>query len=317
METLEYPEDFLGILLNEISLDSGKLESMLGVSFSFRGSRLFLDGDEEKTTTTREIFDELLKVHRAGCRLGPGDLNTAVRLKESGFKGELLEFYRDGKVQCSPGRSVFPKGLNQGRYMNQIRERDMVFSVGPAGTGKTFLAVAMAVASLREKFVKRLILTRPAVEAGERLGFLPGDMVEKVNPYLRPLYDALYNLMEADQVHHLIESGIIEVAPIAFMRGRTFNDAFVIFDEAQNSTIEQMKMFLTRMGFNSKAVITGDITQIDIAPSRRSGLVDACDTIKDVEGVAFTFFTEQDVVRHPLVQRIIRAYERAEKREKS
>jgi phosphate starvation-inducible PhoH-like protein len=234
-----------------------------------------------------------------------------MNLRSEGYKGDLLEFYRDARIQCTSGRTVFPKGLNQGRYVKEIRDRDIVFGIGPAGTGKTYLAVAMAVAALKEKRVKRIILTRPAIEAGEKLGFLPGDIAEKVNPYLRPLYDALFDLMEADRVHKNLETGILEIAPIAFMRGRTLNDSFIILDEAQNTTPDQMKMFLTRLGFNSKTVITGDITQIDLDPSRKSGLVDAAEVLRDVKGLSFVYFTEKDVVRHPLVQQIILAYERS------
>jgi phosphate starvation-inducible protein PhoH and related proteins len=212
-------------------------------------------------------------------------------------------------ILSARGRTIRPKTLNQKRYVDAIDKHTIVFSIGPAGTGKTYLAVAMAAAALLEKKVKRIVLARPAVEAGERLGFLPGDMVEKVNPYLRPLYDALYDILGYEKTAKLLERGVIEIAPIAFMRGRTLNDAFIILDEAQNTTSEQMKMFVTRLGFNSKAVITGDITQIDLPNARKSGLVEAADILKSVEGVSFNYFTEEDVVRHHLVQRIIRAYD--------
>jgi len=311
MKTLEYPEEFLAGLLDLPSRKKG-CQEILGVTLSFRGNKLFLEGEEDHHEAVEEVLEQLFRVHKAGSRTGPGDIKTALQLRREGFKGDLLDFYREGTVKCSAGRTVFPKGLNQGRYLREIREKDLVFGIGPAGTGKTYLAVAMAVSYLKERRVKRLLLTRPAVEAGERLGFLPGDLVEKVNPYLRPLYDALYDLMEVDRIHKLIDNGVIEVAPIAFMRGRTFNDSFIILDEAQNTTIEQMKMFLTRMGFNCKAVVTGDVTQIDIDPSRRSGLVDARDVLRGIDPIGFTSFTDRDVVRHPLVQRIILAYERAE-----
>jgi phosphate starvation-inducible PhoH-like protein len=287
------------------------LEALLGVRVDARGDVLMLEGDPERIEAGREVFDQLLRLHHAGIRVGSGDLRTAVGLRREGFKGELLEFYRDAKIQCAHGKTVFPKGLNQGRYLKAIRENDVVFGIGPAGTGKTYLAVAMAVQALRDKRVKRIILTRPAVEVGEKLGYLPGDIAEKVNPYLRPLYDALFDLMEADRVYKNLETGILEIAPIAFMRGRTLNDSFVILDEAQNTTIDQMKMFLTRLGFNSRTVITGDVTQIDIDPSRRSGLVDAVEVLREIEGLTFVHFTEKDVVRHPLVQQIIKAYEKA------
>jgi phosphate starvation-inducible PhoH-like protein len=287
------------------------VEQAAGVRLSARGETLLLDGERGRVEACFEILEQLQRLFAAGIRLNAGDIRTAVSLRAEGFRGELLDFYREAKVQCAHGRVVFPKSLNQGRYLRAIRERDVVFGIGPAGTGKTYLAVAMAVSALREKRVKRIILCRPAVEAGEKLGFLPGDIAEKVNPYLRPLYDALFDLMEADRVAKYLETGILEIAPIAFMRGRTLNDSFVILDEAQNTTIDQMKMFLTRLGFNSKTVVTGDVTQIDIDPARKSGLVDAAEVLQGIPGLAFVSFTEKDVVRHPLVQEIIKAYERA------
>ena len=309
--SLPYPPEFLQALMGAERNAAAVLEALLGVRVDARGDMLMLEGDPERIEAGREVFDQLLRLHHAGIRVGSGDLRTAVGLRREGFKGELLEFYRDAKIQCAHGKTVFPKGLNQGRYLKAIRENDVVFGIGPAGTGKTYLAVAMAVQALRDKRVKRIILTRPAVEVGEKLGYLPGDIAEKVNPYLRPLYDALFDLMEADRVYKNLETGILEIAPIAFMRGRTLNDSFVILDEAQNTTIDQMKMFLTRLGFNSRTVITGDVTQIDIDPSRRSGLVDAVEVLREIEGLTFVHFTEKDVVRHPLVQQIIKAYEKA------
>lgn len=311
MLSFEYPEDFLATLFGSLARNGDDADQLLGVSVSARGQTLFLDGPEDICNEAKGILDQLARVHQAGVVLGAGDLKTAISLRKEGYRGELLDFYRDGRVACSAGRTVFPKGLNQGRYLREIREKDVVFGIGPAGTGKTYLAVAMAIQSLKEKRIKRVILTRPAVEAGEKLGYLPGDLAEKVNPYLRPLYDALFDLLEGDKVHRYLETGVLEIAPIAFMRGRTLNDSFIILDEAQNTTIDQMKMFLTRLGFYSKAVITGDITQIDLEPSRRSGLVDAAEVLRSVEGIGFTFFTERDVVRHPLVQKIIRAYDDA------
>ena len=309
--SLTYPDEFLQQMLGVELRNAEFLEQSLGVRLSARGDSLFLDGDEEAVAACRDIVDQILKLYQAGIHIGAGDLRTACTLRAEGYRGELLEFYREARIQCAHGRVVFPKGLNQGRYLRAIRENDVVFGIGPAGTGKTYLAVAMAVAALKEKRVKRIILTRPAVEVGEKLGFLPGDIAEKVNPYLRPLYDALFDLMEADRVYKSLETGILEIAPIAFMRGRTLNDSFIILDEAQNTTIDQMKMFLTRLGFNSKTVITGDVTQIDIDPARKSGLVDAAEVLRSVQGLAFVTFTERDVVRHPLVQEIIRAYDRA------
>lgn len=310
--TFKLPAAFLHEILGVQGENPLFFRKELGLTISARGENLLLEGPAEATETGKRLLGQLLKLYEAGIRVGGGDLRTAWELHKDGFEGELLNFYRDAKVQCSPGRTVFPKGLNQGRYLKAIREYDVVFGIGPAGTGKTYLAVAMAIAALKEKRVKRIILTRPAVEAGEKLGFLPGDIAQKVNPYLRPLYDALFDLMGPDKVSRSLETGVLEIAPIAFMRGRTLNDSFVILDEAQNTTVEQMKMFLTRLGFNSMTVVTGDITQIDIDPSRRSGLVDAAAVLRKIKDLAFITFTEKDVVRHPLVQKIIKAYDEAE-----
>jgi phosphate starvation-inducible PhoH-like protein len=309
-----FPADFLNEVLGVGQKNADYIEKTLDIRIAARGDSLLIKGDPNSVQACKDVLDQLDTLYQAGIRIGAGDLRTAFLLKADGFQGDLAEFYRDAKIQCAHGRTVFPKGLNQGRYLKAIRENDVVFGIGPAGTGKTYLAVAMAVSALREKRVKRIILTRPAVEAGEKLGFLPGDIAEKVNPYLRPLYDALFDLMEAERVYKYIETGVLEIAPIAFMRGRTLNDSFVILDEAQNTTVDQMKMFLTRLGFNSRTVVTGDITQIDIDPSRTSGLVDAVDVLKGIKGLAFIHFTEKDVVRHPLVQMIIKAYEKASKR---
>lgn len=306
-----FDPEFLQELLGSDARNVAFLEQAAQVRLAARGETLLLDGEAPQVEACFEVLEQLQRLFAAGIRLNAGDLRTALALRSEGFRGEILDFYREAKVQCAHGRVVFPKSLNQGRYLRAIRERDVVFGIGPAGTGKTYLAVAMAVSALREKRVKRIILCRPAVEAGEKLGFLPGDIAEKVNPYLRPLYDALFDLMEADRVAKYLETGILEIAPIAFMRGRTLNDSFVILDEAQNTTIDQMKMFLTRLGFNSKTVVTGDVTQIDIDPSRKSGLVDAAEVLRGIPGLAFVSFTEKDVVRHPLVQEIIKAYERA------
>jgi phosphate starvation-inducible protein PhoH and related proteins len=311
MRSLTYPPEFLQQVLGTDLRGGDFLEESLGLRLSTRGEILLIEGPDEQEEACQDLMGQLLRLHQTGIRLGKGDLKTVFNLKAEGFRGDVLEFYRDARISCASGRTVFPKGLNQGRYVREIRDKDVVFGIGPAGTGKTYLAVAMAVSALKEKRVKRIILTRPAVEAGERLGFLPGDIAEKVNPYLRPLYDALFDLMETERVHKHIETGVIEIAPIAFMRGRTLNDSFIILDEAQNTTPDQMKMFLTRLGFNSKTVITGDITQIDLDPSRKSGLVDAAEVLRGVEGLGFVHFTDKDVVRHPLVQQIILAYGRA------
>lgn len=256
-----------------------------------------------------ERFVEQFKaLVREGYRFATGEVRTAADLIARDPQIDLRDHFLKGTLRASSKRSVVPKSKNQRAYLDAIDQYDIVFGVGPAGTGKTYLAMAQAVAFLLAKRVTRIILARPAVEAGERLGFLPGDLQEKVNPYLRPLYDALYDMLDAEKVERLLERGTIEIAPIAFMRGRTLNDAFVILDEAQNTTSEQMKMFLTRLGFGSKAVITGDITQIDLPPGRRSGMVEALDVVRRVDGIGFIYFTERDVVRHQLVQQIVQAY---------
>lgn len=304
-----YPADFLKNVFGSQSEPLSFVENKLKVEISFRDEKLIIEGGEEEQKVCERIVNELFSLYESGIKVSPEDIKTAYLLYIEGYKEDFLSFYRNSKIVCSQSRIVFPKGLTQGRYIHAIRNNDCTFGIGPAGTGKTFLAVAMAVWALKEKRVKRIILTRPAVEAGEKLGFLPGDIAEKVNPYLRPLYDALFDLLDVERVHKFLENDIIEIAPIAFMRGRTLNDSFIILDEAQNTTREQMKMFLTRLGFNSKAVITGDITQIDIEPSRKSGLVDAAEILKGIDGIAFVYFSEKDVVRHPLVQKIIKAYE--------
>ena len=244
-----------------------------------------------------------------GYRLANGDVKTAAQLVAADEQVELRDYLGKSASKAAGRRQVAPKSLNQRRYLEAIDQHDIVFGVGPAGTGKTYLAMAQAVSFLLAKKVSRIILARPAVEAGEKLGFLPGDLQEKVNPYLRPLYDALYDMMEVDRVERLLERGTVEIAPLAFMRGRTLNDSFVILDEAQNTTSEQMKMFLTRLGFGSKAVVTGDITQIDLPSARTSGLVEALKVVSQVEGIAFIHFDDKDVVRHRLVQQIVKAYE--------
>jgi phosphate starvation-inducible protein PhoH and related proteins len=255
------------------------------------------------------LIQQIVDLLESGYSLRKGDVEIATRLLRDNPEAVLTEFFSQGRIKAAPGRAISPKTLNQRLYIEAIRAHDLVFSIGPAGTGKTYLAVAMAVAFLNEKSVSRIILARPAVEAGEKLGFLPGDMSEKVDPYFRPLYDALFHLVEREKAAALIERGIIEIAPLAFMRGRTLNDSFVILDEAQNTTSEQMKMFLTRIGHNSKVVITGDITQIDLPPGRTSGLIEAQSVVADIEGIRFVYFNDRDVVRHPLVQSIIKAYE--------
>jgi len=288
------------------------MEDSLGVRIDLRSDAVHVQGPEESVARVRRIFEDFEALRRQGIHPHNGELNGMLRLVVADPAATLRAVAEQGK-QRSVGikRTVQPRSLNQSRYVDAIEQNDMVFGVGPAGTGKTYLAVAMAVAAINAKRISRIVLVRPAVEAGERLGFLPGTLQEKIDPYLRPLYDALFDMLDAERVEKMLERNVIEVAPLAFMRGRTLNDAFIILDEAQNTTIEQMKMFLTRMGNNSKAVITGDITQIDLPNPRKSGLLDAINILGGVEGVGFCHFEEGDVVRHPLVQRIVRAYESA------
>jgi phosphate starvation-inducible PhoH-like protein len=289
------------------------MEDSLDVRIDLRSDAVHVDGPEDSVARIQSIFRDFEALRRQGIHPHNGELNGMLRLVVGDPTTTLKSVAEAGK-QRSAGikRTVQPRSVNQRRYVEAIEQSDMVFGVGPAGTGKTYLAVAMAVAAYNAKRVSRIVLVRPAVEAGERLGFLPGTLQEKVDPYLRPLYDALYDLLEPDRVDKMLEKNMIEVAPLAFMRGRTLNDAFIIMDEAQNTTIEQMKMFLTRMGNNSKAVITGDITQIDLPNPRKSGLLDAINVLNGVEGITFCHFEDSDVVRHALVQRIVRAYESAQ-----
>jgi phosphate starvation-inducible PhoH-like protein len=270
---------------------------------------VLVEGDPADVARTERVLEQLSALMREGYKLSRGDVKTAGQLVAQDASVELRDYFLKGVARHAGRRPVLPKSVNQRRYLDAIERHDVVFGVGPAGTGKTYLAMAQAVSFLLAKKASRIILARPAVEAGEKLGFLPGDLQEKVNPYLRPLYDALYDMLDVDRVERLLERGAIEIAPIAFMRGRTLNDAFVILDEAQNTTSEQMKMFLTRLGFGSKAVITGDITQIDLPPGKVSGLVEALKVVERVEGIAFVYFDERDVVRHPLVQQIVKAYD--------
>jgi phosphate starvation-inducible PhoH-like protein len=286
------------------------MEDSLGVRIDLRSDAVHVQGPEESVVRVRRIFEDFEALRRQGINPHNGELNGMLRLVVADAAMTLRTVAEAGK-QRSVGikRTVQPRSLNQSRYVEAIEQNDMVFGVGPAGTGKTYLAVAMAVAAINAKRVSRIVLVRPAVEAGERLGFLPGTLQEKIDPYLRPLYDALFDMIDVEKVDKMLERNVIEVAPLAFMRGRTLNDAFIILDEAQNTTIEQMKMFLTRMGNNSKAVITGDITQIDLPNPRKSGLLDAINILDGVEGIHFCHFEDTDVVRHALVQRIVRAYE--------
>ena len=289
------------------------LEERLGVSVNARGADAGVSGRDERSeqiaVRVLEAFDHLLST---GSGVGKEEFRTGVRVLEEDLEIDLVDFFLDASIPPTLKRLITPRNLNQRLFIRSVSSHDYVFAIGPAGTGKTYLAVAMAAAALLDKQVRRLVLCRPAVEAGERLGFLPGDLVEKVNPYLRPVYDALYDILGYDKTSKYIERQIIEIAPLAFMRGRTLNDAFIILDEAQNTTREQMKMFLTRMGFDSKAVITGDITQIDLPGNQRSGLVEALEILDGVEDIAFISFTHRDVVRHRLVQKVVDRYGRWE-----
>ena len=284
------------------------LESLFKVRIRTDGHELLVEGEPADVDKIERVVGQFASLMREGYRFGKGEVKAASQLATQDPTLDLREYFLKRTLRPSAKRQVVPKSLNQRRYLEAIERCDVVFGVGPAGTGKTYLAMAQAVSYLVNKKVSRIILARPAVEAGEKLGFLPGDLQEKVNPYLRPLYDALYDMLEVERVERLIDRGTIEVAPIAFMRGRTLNDAFLILDEAQNTTHEQMKMCLTRLGFGSKAVITGDITQIDLPTGKVSGLIEALRVLRGVEGIAFVHFDETDVVRHRLVQDIVRAY---------
>jgi len=285
------------------------LEDGLNINIDLRSNHIELDGAARDVARAEQLFADYEHLQRTGHQFNNGDLNSMLRVVVGDPNVTLRGLAEAGRQRSFGRRTVQPKSPNQRRYLEAIEEHDMVFGVGPAGTGKTYLAVAMAISALLNKQVNRIILARPAVEAGERLGFLPGTLQEKIDPYLRPLYDALFDMLDPERVERYLEKNVIEIAPIAFMRGRTLNDSFVILDEAQNTTSEQMKMFVTRLGFNSKAVITGDITQIDLPNARRSGLLEAIDILKSVNGLAFVHFDESDVVRHHLVQRIVRAYD--------
>jgi phosphate starvation-inducible protein PhoH and related proteins len=286
------------------------IELGLNIKTKLSSDTIEIDGEEDSVARAEQIFEDYFALVREGQVFKNGDLNGLLRVVTSDPDVTLRALVNSGKQRSFGKKVLAPKTVTQRRYLEAIERNDLTFGIGPAGTGKTYLAVAMAIQALISKRVSRIILTRPAVEAGERLGFLPGTLQEKVDPYLRPLYDALYDMLEAEKVEKLIERLSIEVAPLAFMRGRTLNDSFIILDEAQNTTTEQMKMVLTRQGFNSKMVVTGDLTQMDLPSNKRSGLLEATDVLRGVEGISFIHFDERDVVRHSLVQRIVRAYEK-------
>jgi phosphate starvation-inducible PhoH-like protein len=281
------------------------LRDRLGCTIRLRGNQLTIEGDDERVTQARAILDELVELVEGGHEIGPGTVDTVIGAIDQ--SEDIRDIFED-VVWRHRGKKIAPKTVMQKRYVDAIRRSTVTFSIGPAGTGKTYLAIALAVAALSERQVGRIILTRPAVEAGERLGFLPGDLLAKVDPYMRPLFDALYDMLDAEKLNTYMERGTIEVAPLAFMRGRTLNDSFIILDEAQNTSPEQMQMFLTRLGFGSKVVVTGDVTQIDLPREQASGLIHVQNILGDIDGIGFVRFTHEDVVRHKLVQRIVEAY---------
>jgi len=311
--TFENPE-LVSRLCGEQNAHLHLLEKKIGLSIHVRGNQFTLQGGDWEVELAEKILNQLHELLESDHPIFLNDIEYAIRILSSNQSANLKKIFLD-KVYISSNKKVItPKTINQKNYIDSIRKFDIVIGIGPAGTGKTYLAMAMAVSALVNKEVNRVVLARPAVEAGEHLGFLPGDLYEKVNPYLRPLYDALHDMMTFEEASRLIQKGVIEVAPLAFMRGRTLNDSFVILDEAQNATTEQMKMFLTRLGFSSKTVITGDVTQTDLPEGKMSGLIEAREILEGIKGIRFVFFSRDDVVRHPLVQEIIDAYEKMEQK---
>jgi len=309
MKRILVPEEGIETLFGSYDENLKHLESLFNVRIRTQGHELLVEGEPANVDRVDRVVGQLSSLIRDGLKLSTADVRTASGLVAQDSSVDLRDHFLKGSLTAAGKRRVAPKTVTQRRYLDAIEQHDIVFGIGPAGTGKTYLAMAQAVAFLIAKKVSRIILARPAVEAGEKLGFLPGDLQEKVNPYLRPLYDALYDMLEVERVGRYIERGTIEIAPIAFMRGRTLNDSFVILDEAQNTTTEQMKMFLTRLGFGTKAVITGDITQIDLPSGRTSGLVEAIRVVGGIDGISFVRFDERDVVRHKLVREIVMAYD--------
>ena len=293
------------------------LEDEFDVKISSRGNEITVKGDPANVAPVEKLLAQMQRLIEQGYPLQRSDVSTGMRVLRDRPEANLVDFFTDDAIQAAVRRVVTPRNVAQKLYLQAMQENDITFGIGPAGTGKTFLAVAAAAGSLTEKTIKRIVLCRPAVEAGERLGFLPGDIAEKVNPYLRPLYDSLYDIIGFEKVEKLMERSVIEIAPLAFMRGRTLNDAFIILDEAQNTTPEQMKMFLTRLGFGSRAVVTGDVTQVDLPEGRKSGLREVRRILEGIEGIKFFDFSDRDVVRHPVVAKIVGAYDRADRERKS
>ena len=314
MKKIELPPRGLETLFGVHDQNIKYLESLLDVRIDARGQDVSIDGDPADVDTVERILQDFSDLFKEGKHFTDKELREAFAQIAEDRAFSLRDYFTKARFNPAGKKQVAPKSVNQRKYIQAIQEKDVVFGIGVAGTGKTYLAVAMAVQALMQKQVNRIVLARPAVEAGEKLGFLPGDLQDKVDPYLRPLYDALFDLIDYERVTRLLEKRVIEVAPLAFMRGRTLSDAFIILDEAQNTTSEQMKMFLTRIGYGSKAVITGDVTQVDLPTGKRSGLVEAERILSNLEGIEFVYFTDKDVVRHKLVQMIIRAYEEQTKR---
>jgi phosphate starvation-inducible protein PhoH and related proteins len=308
-QSLENPNEAINLFgIHDVHLK--RIEEELNVSIISRGEAVYVSGDKEKAELVEDILKSLLSVIRKGISINEQDVLYATKMAKSGNIDEFESLYDEEVAKNAKGKTIRVKTLGQRKYFQAIKTHDLVFGIGPAGTGKTFLAVVMAVHCLKNGLVNKIILTRPAVEAGENLGFLPGDLKEKVDPYLRPLYDALHDILGVDHTERLLERGVIEIAPLAYMRGRTLEDAFVILDEAQNTTTQQMKMFLTRLGFGSKMVITGDLTQVDLPKGVKSGLLEANEKLSGIRGISFVYLKETDVVRHPLVSKIIEAYEK-------
>ncbi len=305
-------EQSLPSLYGDMDKNLRLIENTYGVTLNARGNRIQIEGEEQSVARAEHLLMQLADLLTQGIISQKDDVHTAIHAYSTNPSVPLKDLFQKAIPFSSRKRPVAPKNETQRKYVEAIRQHDIVFGIGPAGTGKTYLAMATAVSALLRREVSRIILVRPAVEAGEKLGFLPGDLYEKVNPYLRPLYDALYDMIETEKANKLVERGDIEIAPLAFMRGRTLNDSFIILDEAQNTTTEQMKMFLTRLGFNSKTVVTGDVTQIDLPSGRNSGLIEVQKILGDIDGIRFVYFTNRDVVRHKLVQMIIKAYEKYE-----
>lgn len=305
--------DVVRTLYGERNCNVTLIEKRLGIAINIRGNDLIMQGNMLELEMAENLLNQLYGLIKDGYPVYERDIDYSIRILDGDYNAKLKPIFLDRVYITSKRKIITPKSVNQKNYIDSIRSYDIVFGIGPAGTGKTYLAMAMAISALMKKEVSRVVLTRPAVEAGEKLGYLPGDLYEKVNPYLRPLYDALHDMMDFENASQLIQSGVLEVAPLAFMRGRTLNDSFIILDEAQNSTLEQMKMFLTRLGFDSKTVITGDVTQTDLPEGKSSGLIQAREILAHIPEIKFVHFTKEDVVRHPLVQKIIDAYERIEK----